>query len=73
MQQRFEPGELLAVAEDRLRDPRAIGPAVGAQDTVTEAGDDRVADLVVRRQQVMDDLVARDRRGAVRAERIERR
>ena len=73
MQERFQPGQLLAVAEDRLRDPRAVGPAVVAQDVVAETRDERVADVVVRREQVMDDLVARDRGGAVRAERSERR
>ena len=71
MQERFEPREPLAVGEHRLRDLRAIGAAVG-EDLRPEALDERVADVVVGCQQVMDDLVARDRRGAPGAERIER-
>ena len=72
VEQPLEQGERLAVAEDDLRDPRRGRGAVLTEDLLAEPLDDRVADVVVGREQVMDDLVARDRRGAVRAERLER-
>ena len=73
VEQLLEPREPLAVAEHRLGDLRPVGPTVVAEDLLAEPRDERVADVVVRREQVVDDLVARDRRGAVRAERLERR
>src|SRR5262249_28842012 len=59
--------------EDAERDPLAIGRAVVAQDALAEAIDERTLDLGVGREEVMDDLVARHRRGAVPAEAFERR
>ena len=71
VEQAFEPRELLAIAEDRLRDPATVRAAVLTEHPLSEARDDRVAHLVVGREQVVDDLVARDGRGTVRAECLE--
>ena len=72
MEQALEPRESLLVAEDRLGDARPVGSTVLAEHLRAEPFDDRVADVVVRCEQVMDDLVARDRRRAVCAKRFER-
>jgi hypothetical protein len=72
MKQALEPREPLSIAKDRLRDTRPVGAAVLAQDLRPEPLDDRVADVIVRGEQVMDDLVARDRRSAACPERVER-
>ena len=72
MEEPLQPREPLTVGEHRLRDLRAVRATVG-EDVLTELRDDGVAHVVVGREQVMDDLVARDRRGPVRTERLERR
>ena len=73
MEQLLEEVERLAVLEDANGDPFAIGRAVLAEDLLAEALDERALHLGVGREQMVDDLVARDRRGAVPAKRLERR
>jgi len=62
MQELLEPQELLAIGEHELGDvtpPRRAEPL-----------EQRLADLLVVLDQVVDDLVARDRGGAVPRERL---
>ena len=61
-----------AIGEDDLRDPSPVGPPVLSQHALAEPRDQRFPDRVVRGEQVVDDLVARDRGGAVMAARFER-
>ncbi len=61
MKERLEPRERLAVGEDDLGDVAATGRP--------EAVEERVPDFRVVLDQLVDDLVARDRRGAVTRER----
>ncbi len=72
MQELLEPVQSLPVCEDRLGDARPVGTAVGSEDALSELRDDRVAHVVVARQEVVDDRVARDRGGAMRPKRVER-
>src|SRR4029079_9817821 len=71
VEQALEPRELLRIAEDRLGDPATVGATVITEHALSEARDDRVANLVVASDQVVEDLVPRDGRGALRAERLE--
>jgi hypothetical protein len=64
MEERLEPVELGAVGEDELPDLRAVRRP--------EPLEQRGADVLVVRDQVVDDLVARDRGRAVSCERTQR-
>ena len=68
MQQLLEPGERVAVVEDDGRERAAVDLAVGRDDAVPHLLDDRLPHVLAP-QQVMHDLVARDRRRAVARER----
>ena len=67
MQQLLEPLELVAVGEDDLADARAV-----ADRLVAPALANRRAHVRVVREEVVHELVGRQRRGAVARERRER-
>ena len=71
VQQLLEEVELGAVGEDDLGDPGAVDRAVVREHALAELAHDRLAHLRVGAQEVMDDLVARDGRGARLLEREE--
>jgi hypothetical protein len=72
VQHRLEEGEFVAVAEHELGDARAVDRPVFAQDALPELAEQLLAHLGVLAEQVMDDLVARDRRGPMLLEGEER-
>ena len=61
------------VLEDLLGDPRPVRSTFDAEDPLAQPGDDRVADVVVRSEEMMHDLVTGDRRRAVLSKCRERR
>ncbi len=72
VQDRLEERELVSVAEHDLGHARSVDRAVLAEDSLTQLADERLADVGVLAEQVMDDLVARDRGGPGFLEREER-
>src|SRR5437763_5196045 len=73
MQKRLEPGERLGVGEHDRRDRRAVDVAGIVQDARAEALEERGADLGILAEELVDDVVARDRRRAVRCEGLQGR
>ena len=73
MQQLLEPVEGRAVAKDPDSDQVTVRRPVLAQDLLAEALDERAPYLRIGLQEVVDDLVARDRRRPVTAKRLEGR
>jgi len=71
VQQLLEPRERVSIVEDHRAERAPVDLTVRRDDAVTEALDDRRL-YVIETQQVVDDLVARDRRGAVARERSQR-
>src|SRR5215212_7374794 len=72
MQQRLEPSERLPIGKDDPRDRRTVDCAGIVEDARTEAVEERGPDLRVLSQQLVDDVVARDRRSTVTRERPQR-
>src|SRR5262245_26217810 len=73
MQKLLEEVERVAVLEDPECDSLAVGRPVLAEDLLAEPVEQFALDLRVGREEVMDDLVARDRGRAVAAEAFEGR
>ena len=71
MEQALEPLQQLAVAEHAVADEAAIGTPVVTEDPGAHPLDERVPHPVVDGEEMVDDLVARHRRGAVGAQRRE--
>jgi hypothetical protein len=72
MQELLEEVERLAVSEDPIGDPFAIRCAVFAEDVLAEPLDERSLHLRIGREEVVDDLVARDGGSPVPTEAFER-
>jgi hypothetical protein len=72
VEQLLEEGERVTVAEDDAGDRRAVGSLVGAEYLRAEPRDQRGSDGIVGREEMVDDLVARDCRGTVPAECLQR-
>jgi len=72
MEKSLEPGEGVAVGEDDLADRGTDGAAPVVERGLAEALPDRVAHAVVLGEKPVDDVVARDHRGAVAREGGER-
>jgi hypothetical protein len=72
MEKRFQPGERLPVLEDDLGDGGTVDRAGVVEDAGAELLEQRAPDVRVLAQQLVDDVVARDRRGAMARERLQR-
>jgi hypothetical protein len=72
VEQLLEEGERVTVAEDDAGDRRAVGSLVGAKYLRAEPLDQRGSDGIVGGEEMVDDLVARDCRGTVPAECLQR-
>src|SRR2546423_9468768 len=69
MEERLQPGELVRAVEDAVGDRGTVDLVRLVEDLATEAVEQRGSHLLFLADQPVDDLVARDHRGAVALER----
>jgi hypothetical protein len=73
VQELLQEVERISIPEDAARDPLTIRSPVDAENLLSKPRNERSSDAVIVREEVVDDLVARHRRGAVSAKALERR